>query len=128
MAPQKLENLFVTDPYISQAFVFGDTRPFCVALIVPDMESLRRYAQQQKIAAGPAQELVRDPKVAQFYWDRVNTKQQGLARYEQIKRIALLDQEFSQAAGELTPTLKAKRSIIATRYAAILDRLYETPR
>ena len=64
--------------------------------------------------------------MAQLYWDRVNARQQGLARYEQIKRIALLDQEFSQAAGELTPTLKAKRSIIATRYAAILDGLYET--
>jgi len=126
VAPQKLEGLFVTDPYISQAFVYGDKRPYCVALIVPNMDQLRRHAQLQEIPGGSVQELVRDPRVVQFYWDLVQAKQHGLAGFEQVKKIALLDQEFSQAAGELTPTLKARRSAIAQRYAAVLEALYQT--
>lgn len=126
IAPQKLENLFVTDPHISQAFVYGDRRPYCVALIVPNMDALRRHAQLQEIPAGSVQELVRDPRIAGFYWGLVQAKQQDLAGFEQVKKIALLDQEFSQAAGELTPTLKARRDIIAKRYGTVLDALYET--
>ncbi len=126
VAPQKLEGLFVTDPHISQAFVYGDRRPYCVALIVPNMDRLRRYAQQEEIPAASAAELVRDPRVAAFYWGLIQATQQGLPSFEQVKRIALLEQEFSQAAGELTPTLKTKRTVVAQRYAAVLDALYQT--
>ena len=125
VAPQKLENAFVMDPAISQAFVYGDRRPYCVALIVPNQEQMRRYAREQGIPAMALSELVRDPRVVAWYWVRVQAKQAGFASFEQVKKIALLDAEFSQAAGELTPTLKAKRSVIAQRYAALLDRLYE---
>ncbi len=125
VAPQKLENLLIADPYISQAFVYGDRRPYCVALIVPNTERLRRFALEQEIPGRALPELVRDPRVAAFYWERVQAKQQGLPSFEQVKKIAVLDQEFSQATGELTPTLKAKRSIIAQRYAALLQGLYE---
>ena len=124
VAPQKLENLFVTDPYIAQAFVYGDKQPYCVALIVPHMEQLRRYAQEQEIGALSVKELVRDARVQAFYWGRVQVRQEGLASFEQVKKIALLDQEFSQASGELTPTMKAKRSLIAQRHAAALQQLY----
>jgi long-chain acyl-CoA synthetase len=124
VAPQKLENLFVTDPYIAQAFVYGDKQPYCVVLIVPNMEQLRRYAQEQEIGALSVKELVRDARVQAFYWGRVQARQAGLASFEQVKKIALLDQEFSQASGELTPTMKAKRSLIAQRHAAILQQLY----
>jgi len=125
VAPQKLENAFVMDPAISQAFVYGDRRPYCVALIVPNQEQMRRYAREQGIPAMVLSELVHDPRVVAWYWARVQAKQAGFASFEQVKKIALLDAEFSQAAGELTPTLKAKRSVIAQRYAALLDRLYE---
>jgi long-chain acyl-CoA synthetase len=127
VAPQKLENLFVTDPYISQAFVYGDKRPYCVALIVPNVDQLRRYTQEQEIVGRSLQELVRDQRVLDFYWSRVEAKQGRLASFEQVKRIALLDQEFSQAAGELTPTLKTKRNIIAQRYNQLLHDLYDAP-
>ncbi|MBI3996026.1 MAG: long-chain fatty acid--CoA ligase [Candidatus Omnitrophica bacterium] len=126
VAPQKLENLFVTDPAVSQAFVYGEKRPYCVALIVPNLDQLRRYAQEQEIVGRSVQELIRDPRVMAWYWQRVDAKQQGLASFEQVKKIALLDQEFSQASGELTPTLKAKRNVIAQRYEALLASLYQT--
>ena len=124
IAPQKLENLLVTDPYISQAFVYGDKAPYCVALIVPKMDVLRRYAKEQAITAASATGLVHDERIRSFYWSRVQGKQAALPGFEQVKRIALLDQEFSQAAGELTPTLKAKRKIIAERHRSLLDSLY----
>ncbi len=125
IAPQKLENLLVTDPYISQAFVYGDRQPYCVALIVPNVQQLRRHAQEQEIPSRSIEEMVRDPRITAFYWDRVQAKQQGLAPFEQVKKIALLGQEFSQASGELTPTMKAKRGIIAERYGAALRALYQ---
>ncbi|MBI4597962.1 MAG: long-chain fatty acid--CoA ligase [Candidatus Omnitrophica bacterium] len=125
VAPQKLESLFVTDPHIAQAFVYGDRHPYCVALIVPQIERLRRYAQEQEIASRSLQELVREPRIIEFYWTLVQAKQQGCPSFEQVKKIALLDQEFSQTSGELTPTLKAKRSVIAQRYASLLQSLYE---
>jgi long-chain acyl-CoA synthetase len=127
VAPQKLEHLFATDPHISQAFVYGDKRPYCVALIVPNLDRLRRYAQEQEIPAGSVRELVRDRRVAEFYWRLVQDKQQGLARFEQVKKIALLDEEFSQAAGELTPTLKVRRSAVAQRHQDVLESLYRAP-
>ena len=125
VAPQKLENLFVSDPHISQAFVYGDKRPYCVALIVPNKNQLRQYAQQEEIPGGSVHELVRDTRVVDFYWRLVQAKQQDLASFEQVKKIALLEEEFSQASGELTPTLKAKRNMIAQRYASLLDALYQ---
>ncbi len=125
VAPQKLENLFVTDPAISQAFIYGDTQPYCVALIVPNMEYLRRYAESHGRSGASVDQLLHDPQVIQLYWDRVQAKQHGLANFEQVKKIALLSHEFSQASGELTPTLKAKRGIIAARYDQVLRRLYQ---
>ena len=124
VAPQKLEMLFVSNPQISQAFVFGDTRPYCVALIVPNAEQLRRYAESHHIAGRELSALVQDPKIRAWYWQLVQEKQGDLPGFEQVKKIALLDHEFSQAAGELTPTLKAKRAVVAQHYADLLDRLY----
>ncbi len=125
VAPQKLENLLITDPWISQVFVYGDRRPYCVALIVPHAAALREASAACGLGAtGAPAAWVKDPRVIDQFWQRVQARQATLAGYEQLKRIALLDQEFSLASGELTPTLKAKRSVIAQRYAAILDSLY----
>jgi long-chain acyl-CoA synthetase len=126
VAPQKLEKLFVADPFISQAFVYGDKRPYCVALLVPNAQALRRYAEEQRIPGGSLAEWVCEPRVLACYWARVQELQQGLAGFEQVKKIALLDQEFTQASGELTPTLKVKRAAVAERHGPLLESLYQT--
>ena len=118
-------SLFITEPHISQAFVYGDKRPYCVALIVPQAERLRAYADARGIPAADMKTLVCDPRILEFYWSLIQEKQCELAGFEQVKKIALLDEEFSQAAGELTPTLKARRSVIAQRYQPVLEMLYE---
>jgi long-chain acyl-CoA synthetase len=126
VAPQKLEQLFTGDPYIAQAFVYGDRRPYCVALLVPRQDALARHAKTQGIPVNSLAALARDPRVITFFWDRVQALQQPLASFEQVKRIALLEQEFSESAGELTPTLKVKRRVVAERYGEVLERLYQS--
>ncbi len=124
VAPQKLENLFVTDPYIAQAFVYGDREPYCVALIIPRFERLADYANDHGVLTTP-QALVQSPAIHEFLWGRVQAIQQPLPSFERVKAIALLDKEFTQAAGELTPTLKAKRAAIAMRYQDLIQTLYQ---
>ena len=125
VAPQKLENRFVTDPYVSQAFIYGDRERYCVALIVPNLTRLAEYARAQGWAFNSPTALIGSTPVQTFLWNRIQALQRDLASFEQVKAIALLDQEFTQAAGELTPTLKAKRAAIAARYQPVLQRLYQ---
>lgn len=124
IAPQKLEQRFISDPLIAQAFVYGDRQPYCVALIVPNMARLAEHAMKQGWSFRSFGELVKLPAMRELMWARVNARQQDLPGFEQVKAIALLEQEFTQAGGELTPTLKAKRAAIATRYEAVLHGLY----
>ena len=127
VAPQKLEQRFITDPYISQAFIYGDRRPYCVALIVPNLQRVTDYAKIHGLSFASFGELLHAPAIHQMLWERIQALQQDLAGFEQVKAIALLEQEFTQAAGELTPTLKAKRTAITTRYEETLHRLYSAP-
>ncbi len=124
VAPQKLEGLFCANPHISQAFVYGDRQPYCVALIVPKRSALDAFAEQNGLDHLSLAELLAHPKVQAFYWSIVQERQSGLPGFEQVKRIALLEQEFSLSSGELTPTLKAKRQFIADKYASVLRSLY----
>jgi len=124
IAPQKLENRFITDPYVAQAFVYGDRERYCVALIVPHLQKLAEYARNQGLSFNAEQKLIQLPEIQTFMWNRIQALQGDFASFEQVKAIALLSEEFSQAAGELTPTLKAKRAAIATRYQETLHRLY----
>jgi long-chain acyl-CoA synthetase len=127
IAPQKLENLFITDPFIAQAFVFGDRERYCVALIRPNVERLIEHARAHQISFASDAELVQAAATHALIWDRVQTLQRELPSFEQVKAIALLDYDLTQASGELTPTLKAKRALIAQRFEAVLRRLYDLP-
>ena len=124
VAPQKLEGRFLNEPQISQAFVYGDRRPYCVALIVPSKRALEDLARRHGLERQSPADIVKHPAVQAYFWELVQAKQRDLAAFEQVKRIALLDHEFSQESGELTPTLKAKRQVIAARYAELLNDLY----
>ena len=125
VAPQKLEQLFMTDPAIGQALVYGDRQPYCVALIVPAPGMLAELLQRYHLGQASRAVVAHDPRVIDFYWLRVQAKQRHLAGFEQVKKIALLDHELSQAGGELTPTMKAKRSLIGQQQAALLRSLYQ---
>ncbi|MBN2409144.1 MAG: long-chain fatty acid--CoA ligase [Candidatus Aminicenantes bacterium] len=125
IAPQPIENVLKTIPYISNAVVLGDRRRFVSALVVPDFDKIADYARSSGIAfSGPA-ELVRHPQVVNFLKAEIDRATPNLAQYERIKRIILLDRDFEIEKGEMTPTLKIKRNIIEKKYKAMIDALYE---
>ncbi len=130
IAPQPIENALKTSKYIAEAVLIGDQRPFISALIVPNFEQLETYARAKGISYVERQDLVKHPAIVEFMQSEIMTLTKDLARFEQIKRFRLLEREFSQDQGELTPTLKVRRKIVAQHYAHEIDALYaghETP-
>ncbi|NTU60578.1 MAG: long-chain fatty acid--CoA ligase, partial [Deltaproteobacteria bacterium] len=126
VAPQKVENLLKMDRYIAEAMLYGDKKKFVSALLVPDFDWLRRYAEWKHIPYASLPELVRDPHVLDFYTRRLAQIQADahLAPYETVKKFVLLDHEFSVNHGEVTPTLKVRRKILTEHYRDKLDALY----
>lgn len=124
IAPQLIESKLVLDRYFDQAVIVADKRKFVSALIVPDYKLLEAYAKEHGIEAADREALCRDPKILAFCTERINTLQQDLAHYEQIKRFILLPQPFTMQSGELTNTLKVRRNVVYERYAEQIDKLY----
>jgi long-chain acyl-CoA synthetase len=124
VAPQQIENLLKTSPYIANAVVTGDRRKFVSALIVPNFEKLEEYAASRGIPAADRPGLVRDRDIVSFLMGEVDKTTVNLASYEKIKKIAVLEKDFEIDAGELTPTLKVKRNIIESKYRDLIDALY----
>jgi long-chain acyl-CoA synthetase len=124
VAPQPIENILKTNPYISNAVVLGDKRRFMSALIIPNFEKLEEYAKSCNIPFEDKQELIKNEQVIRFLEAEINRATPHLASFERIKKIALLDREFEIAEGEITPTLKVKRNIIEKKYKDIIDGIY----
>ena len=125
IAPQPIENLLKTNPYISSAVVIGDRRRFVCALIVPNFEKLEKYARSSNIPFAGRAELIRNRQVVSFLKAEVDRATPNLAQYERVKKIALLDRDFEIEKGEMTPSLKVKRNIIEQKYKTLIDALYE---
>ena len=123
--PAVLEQRLTRDPAISDAVVLGDRRPYLTALVVPNPTALAAYAAQQGLEPRDPAALVRHPAVLAWYQATLQALQQDRAPFEQVKRFTLLEAPFSQATGELTPTMKIRRRIIAQRYAAQIDAMYQ---
>jgi long-chain acyl-CoA synthetase len=124
VAPQPIENLLKRDKYISQAYVYGDRKPYLTALLVPTLERLLEFAQERKIAYHDLEDLVVHQPVIELYKSRVEAINSELAPYQTIKKFALLPRDFTMDSGELTPTLKVKRQVISERYRDQIDHLY----
>jgi len=124
IAPQQIENLLKTSPYISSAVVTGDRRKFCSAIIVPNFEKIEQYAASRGIPTSDRPGLVRNRDIVDFLMGEVNKTTVDLASYEKIKKIIVLEKDFEIDAGELTPTLKVKRNIIEKKYRDLIDALY----
>ena len=124
IAPQPIENKVKTNKYVSQAVMIGDKRKFPILLVVPNWESLEKWAKVKNIIWTDRAQLLQMPTVRAKMEKEVAEELQGLARYEMPKKIALLEHDFSIERGELTPTLKVKRRIIDQSYKNVIDSLY----
>ncbi|MFA6428472.1 MAG: long-chain fatty acid--CoA ligase [Candidatus Buchananbacteria bacterium] len=121
--PEILEEKLNETKYISQTMVIGNNRKHLAALIVPDWINLKRYLQENKIEV-PQDEILNQPSVLQLYRQNINTATQYLAEYEKIIKFVLVVNEFTQEREELTPTLKLRRSVIATHYKKEIEQMY----
>jgi long-chain acyl-CoA synthetase len=125
VAPQPIESLIQASPYIASAVVVGSSRKFISALVVPNFDKLEAYARENGLAFRDRAELCRLPEAAAFLLEEVNRMTPGLASYERVKRIAILDRDFDIGAGEVTPTLKVRRNIVEKKYADTIESLYK---
>jgi len=124
IAPQNIENMLKADPFISQVMVYGDRRPYPVALITVNPEELQKFARGHGILVTDAGVLVKHPKVVERVGRTVEEKNTQLQSYAKIKRFAVLPVDFSLDGGELTPTLKVKRKVVTSKYMSALEELY----
>lgn len=124
VAPQPIENLLKTSPYIANAVVIGDRRRFVAALIVPHFDKLQDYARARGIAFGSVEELCRDRRIVDFLKAEADRATPLLASYERIKKIAVLPRDFDIEKGEMTPSLKVRRANVTAEYQAAIEALY----
>jgi long-chain acyl-CoA synthetase len=124
IAPQNVENLLKTDPFVSQAMVYGDRRPYPVALITLNQEELAKFAKGEGILTTDPAELAKHPRVRERVGRIVEQKNEGLQSYAKIKKFAILPADFTQEGGDLTPTLKVKRKVVAEKYRDAIESLY----
>jgi len=125
IAPQMIESKLLVDKFIDQIAIIADQRKFVSALIVPEYKLLEEYARTHDIAYNSREDLCRDKRIIRMLTDRIETLQQSLAHYEQVKRFTLLPQAFSMERGELTNTLKIKRRVLNENYKEQIDMMYE---
>ena len=124
ISPTNLETALSETRWISQAVVYGDNRPYLVALLTIDPDELQALAARAGVPAEPVR-MAADERVHAVLQEAVDEVNRRVARIEQIKRFAVLDHDLSQAEGELTPTMKVKRAAVYRRYHELFERLYE---
>ncbi|HNV48546.1 MAG TPA: long-chain fatty acid--CoA ligase [Spirochaetota bacterium] len=124
ISPQNIENSLKTSIYIEQVAVIGDRRKYLTALVIPAFEPLRLWAERAGIAHADMAELIRNDRVIALFQAEIDKRMASLARVETIKRFTLLDAEWTQDTGELTPSLKVKRRVLEEKYRNEIEAMY----
>ena len=124
VAPQPIENLLKSSPYIEQVMVVGSEKKFVGALIVPSFLMLKSWMQQQGITFTTNEEVINNPKVVELYKNIVEEMNPNFNHVEQIKKFELLPREWSIETGEMTPKMSLKRKIVMEKYKDAFERIY----
>ena len=122
VAPQPIENHLKTSLLIAEVVLLGDNSGTVGALVVPNYELLKAWAKEQGRDIKKPEELAADPAVRKYVKSEIDKLSKDLADFEKIKRLALLSHAFTQDSGELTPTLKVKRKVVAEKYGKLLEK------
>jgi long-chain acyl-CoA synthetase len=125
IAPSPIEQMIKASQYVSQVVLIGNDKKFAAALIVPDFEVLESYAKYEGLTLKNHHDFCCSEKIINLINDDVQRLTTNLARFESVKKIALLENELTIESGELTPTLKIKRRVIDEKYKDIIDKFYE---
>jgi long-chain acyl-CoA synthetase len=124
IAPSPIEQMIRSSRFVSQAVLVGNERRFAAALVVPNFEMLESYVKLKNLSAGTPAEMCRHERIINLIERQVASATQHLARFEKVKKIALLENELTVEGGELTPTLKIKRRVVETKYKEVIDAIY----
>ncbi len=125
IAPTPIENMFLASKYIDQFILIGDRRMFLSALIVPDYEALKEYADANRIQYKNVEDLVELKQIYELLEKELDQFQKKLANFERVRKFAVLDKPFTIETGELTPSLKVKRKVIEERYKDLIEDMYK---
>lgn len=125
IAPTPIENLFLASKYIDQFMLIGDRRTFLSALIVPDFEAIKEYADSHNIPYNTEEDLVKKKEIYDLIDKDMSQFQKKLANYERVRKFKLLEKQFSLESGEITPSLKIKRKFVEERYGHLIEEMYE---
>ena len=125
IAPQPIEAVLKRSPLVAEAVLLGDRQKFAAVLIVPEFNALERRLKDLGRPPGTREELMTRPDVLGLYQEIIDALNRDLSPFERIKRIALLPTEFTVESGELTPTLKVKRKVVADRWRDQIEALYK---
>ena len=125
ISPQQIESLLGNEVFISQFIAIGEGRKFISALVVPNFILLEDYCKKNSIEYVSPEQIIKNPVIYKFYEDLIEKKTKSLGQVERIKKFVLLPAEFTQEAGELTPTLKLKRKFVDQKYKPLIDKLYK---
>ncbi|MDQ3174668.1 MAG: long-chain fatty acid--CoA ligase [Acidobacteriota bacterium] len=124
ISPQPIEQTIKGSRFVSQVVLIGDGRKFPAALIVPNWQQIESYAQMKGIKVTSRAELCRHERIIDLFERQIAGLTPDLAQYERVKKVGLLENEFTIEGGELTPTLKVKRRVIDEKYRSVIDQLY----
>jgi long-chain acyl-CoA synthetase len=125
IAPQPIENLFLSSRYIDQFVLIGDRRMFLTALIVPDFDALREFASAQGMRESAPARLVALPAVRSLIDGEIQSLQRDLASFERVRKFTLLERPFTIEEGELTPSQKIRRKVVEEKYAHLIEGMYQ---
>lgn len=124
IAPQPIENKIKRSVFVDNVVLIGDKKPYIIALISPNEEELIPWAKSKGIAGDTVEEISADPKIIALYEKVIRETNEGLARFEQIKKFAVLPLMLSIESGHLTPTMKVKRRVVEKDNQELIDSLY----
>lgn len=124
VAPQPIESQLVQSPYIDQIMLVGNERKNVAALIVPNFDALKSWGSDNEVDTSDLPEMLKTREVQQLIQGEIRERLTDFADFEQVRRFALLDKEFSQEEDEMTPTLKLKRNIIIEKYSDVIEGMY----
>jgi long-chain acyl-CoA synthetase len=124
ITPSEFENQLKFSPYITDAVVIGDKRPYLVSLIMIDHENVEKFAQDNAIPFSNYTSLCRRPEVQALIQGEIDRVNKLFARVEQVKKFRLIEQKLTAEDEELTPTMKLKRKLVNDKYKALIDAMY----
>jgi long-chain acyl-CoA synthetase len=124
ISPQNIENALITSRFIEQVAVIGDNRKYLAALIVPSYIALEAWAKENNLTFTDRKDLISKPEVQKIFEAELVENMKDYARVEQIKKFTLLETEWTQDTGEMTPTMKVKRKVINQKYGPAIEAMY----